>query len=111
MASAASRSPGEPAGNGLLRGLVDWVADAGAVTLDMIAHIGDLALFSLSTFRWLFTRFPRQETLIPACYQVGVLSLPVVALTGLFIGMVMAVQISYLFSQWGMENMLGGMAR
>jgi phospholipid/cholesterol/gamma-HCH transport system permease protein len=30
--------------------------------------------------------------LIPAFYNIGVLSLPVIALTGTFIGMVLAVQ-------------------
>ena len=55
----------------------------------------------------MFTRLPRRETLLPNFYQVGVLSLPVVALTGTFIGMVLAVQSHFQFSQIGLETRLG----
>ncbi len=57
---------------------------------------------------WLFTRFPRWETIWPNFHQVGVSSLPVVALTGTFIGMVLAVQSYYQFRQLGLETRLGG---
>ena len=40
-------------------------------------------------------------------YQVGVLSLPVVALTGTFIGMVLAVQSYHQFNAIGLESHLG----
>lgn len=56
---------------------------------------------------WLFTRFPRFETLWPNFHQVGVSSLPVIALTGTFIGMVLAVQSFYQFRQLGLETRLG----
>jgi phospholipid/cholesterol/gamma-HCH transport system permease protein len=41
-------------------------------------------------------------------YQIGVLSLPVVALTGTFIGMVLAVQSYTQFRAFGLETQLGG---
>ena len=45
---------------------------------------------------------------LPNFYQIGVLSLPVVALTGTFIGMVLAVQSYWQFrARWGMETRLG----
>ena len=53
------------------------------------------------------TRWPRRETLLPIFYQVGVRSLPVVAVTGTFIGMVLAVQSYYQFSDLGLESRLG----
>ena len=59
---------------------VDWVSDWGAVVLDSISTLGDMVLFAWRTMAWLFTRLPRAETLMPNYYQVGVLSLPVVAL-------------------------------
>ena len=40
-------------------------------------------------------------------YQIGVLSLPVVALTGAFIGMVLSLQGYYQFRQIGLESRLG----
>ena len=94
---------------GIVDVLADWVTDWGAVTLDSVRMIGDLALFSWRTFSWLFSRWPHKETIFPNFYQVGVLSLPVVALTGMFIGMILAVQSYYQFHQLGLESRLGGM--
>ncbi len=90
-----------------LTGLYDWVADWGDVTIDSIATVGEMAQFTSRTLTWLFTRLPRRETLLPALYDVGVLSLPVVALTGTFIGMVLAVQSFSQFQKLGMETQLG----
>ena len=45
--------------------------------------------------------------LLPSFYQIGVRSLPVVALTGLFIGMVLAVQSYAQFKALGLETRLG----
>lgn len=69
--------------------------------------MGQLSQFSGSTITWLFSRRPKKEALLPNFYQVGVLSLPVVALTGTFIGMVLAVQSYFQFRQLGMETRLG----
>ncbi len=87
--------------------LTDWISDWGAVVIDMVSTIGELTTFSLRTMAWLFTRPPKLRTLIPIFYKVGVLSLPVVALTGTFIGMVLAVQTYFQFRQLGMETRLG----
>ena len=85
----------------------EWVADWGAVVIQSVTAVGQLAQFSMRTASWLFTRWPRKDTLLPNLYQVGVLSLPVVALTGTFIGMVLAVQSYFQFRQMGMETRLG----
>ena len=87
--------------------IVDWVADWGRVAIDTVTSIGDLTLFAWRSLRWMFTRLPRRETLLPNFYQVGVLSLPVVALTGTFIGMVLAMQSFFQFSRIGLETRLG----
>jgi len=52
-------------------------------------------------------RMPRRDTLLPNFYQIGVLSFPVVALTGTFIGMVLAVQSHSQFRQLHLETRLG----
>ncbi len=85
----------------------DLVADLGQVVLEQVAALGDLALFSGRTFSWMFTRLPLRETLAPNFYQIGVLSLPVVALTGMFIGMVLAVQSYAQFRLLNLETRLG----
>jgi len=91
----------------LASSLYDWVADWGAVVVDSVAALGDFTLFCWRTVGWLVFRMPRRETLLPSFYQVGVLSLPVVALTGTFIGMVLAVQSHWQFRQLGLETRLG----
>jgi len=83
------------------------MADWGGVVIDSVTTTGDLTLFSLRVFSWLFARLPRRETLLPNFYQVGVLSLPVIALTGTFIGMVLAVQSYFTFRDLGLETRLG----
>lgn len=87
--------------------LVEWVSDWGGVVLDAWTSLIDLVIFTMRTMSWLLFKLPRRETLLPNFYQVGVLSLPVVALTGTFIGMVMAVQSYYLYKQLGLETRLG----
>lgn len=57
-----------------------------------IASLGDMADFTGRTLAWMFRRRPSPGTLLPCLYQIGVRSVPVVGITGLFIGMVLAVQ-------------------
>lgn len=92
---------------GLRQSMFDWIADWGAVVINGLVAIGDFAQFSGKTFSWMFRRLPRRETLLPNFFEVGVLSLPVVALTGTFIGMVLAVQSYFQFRQLGLETRLG----
>jgi len=87
--------------------LVVWIADWGRMMIESVLSMGAFAVFVLDTLRWLVTRLPRRETLLPALYQVGVSSLPVVALTGTFIGMVLAVQSYAQFEQLGLGTRLG----
>ena len=69
--------------------------------------MGDVSEFFFRTIAWIFTRLPRRDTLLPNFYQIGVLSLPVVALTGTFIGMVLAVQSHSQFRLLHLETRLG----
>ncbi len=75
--------------------------------MDMTSTLGELSVFSARTMGWLFSRVPRWSSLLPIFYKVGVLSLPVVALTGSFIGMVLAQQSYFQFHQMHMETQLG----
>jgi phospholipid/cholesterol/gamma-HCH transport system permease protein len=92
---------------GPLRAVREWVADLGQLMIDWTMAVGDVSIFFWRTLCWLFTRMPRRETLLPAFYQIGVLSLPVVALTGTFIGMVLAVQSYAQFRMMHLETRLG----
>ena len=90
----ALRSPG------LLRKATD-------ACTNFIFQLGDLTLFTGQILKWFCQRKMRPGTLVNACFQIGVLSLPVIALTGLFIGMVLAVQSHFQFSQIGLANHMG----
>jgi phospholipid/cholesterol/gamma-HCH transport system permease protein len=100
--STPARRPG-----GLLQGMADRVADVGALMIGGMNGVGSFSLFASRMFAWLLTRLPARETLTPSFYQIGVLSLPVVALTGTFIGMVLAVQSFAQFRMLGMETRMG----
>ncbi len=84
-----------------------WITDWGTIVVDGLVTVGDMALFAWRMATWMFTRPPSPGTMLPNFYQVGVLSLPVVALTGTFIGMVLAVQSYYQFASIGLEDQLG----
>jgi phospholipid/cholesterol/gamma-HCH transport system permease protein len=86
------------------QGLLRKVTDACA---NFIFQLGDLTLFTGQILKWFCQHKMRPGTLVNACFQIGVLSLPVIALTGLFIGMVLAVQSHFQFSQIGLANHMG----
>lgn len=87
--------------------LTQWFTDWGDVVVDAVTTLGDMAIFAGRMFVWLFTAKPCKGTILPNFYHVGVLSLPVVALTGTFIGMVLAVTSIGQFRTIGMESKLG----
>jgi phospholipid/cholesterol/gamma-HCH transport system permease protein len=96
-----------PRRRGIGQAIADWVADLGELVFAWIVTLGSFGQFALRTFSWLITRLPRRETLVPNFYQIGVMSLPVVALTGTFIGMVLAVQSYSQFRAFHLETRLG----
>jgi phospholipid/cholesterol/gamma-HCH transport system permease protein len=107
-APTISPADGAPRG-GPIAAVANSITDLGAVTIRWVETFGDMTLFTLRTLSWLATRLPRRDTLIASLYNIGVLSLPVVALTGTFIGMVLAVQSYTQFSAFGFETRLGAL--
>ena len=86
---------------------VDPVANLGGQLVRYCEALGGVVLFSFSTLGWLVCRRPAKGTLLPNFFQIGVQSMPVVALTGTFIGMVLAVQSYAQFAVMGLESRLG----
>src|SRR5579872_5247439 len=80
----------------------------GAKVERAVVDLGDLSLFVFRILRWTF-RPPGRGTLLPVFYAIGVRSIPVVAVNGMFIGMVLAVQSYHQFNQFGMATHLGAM--
>jgi phospholipid/cholesterol/gamma-HCH transport system permease protein len=87
--------------------LAEAISQWGKLVIDSVSALGDFSLFVYQTLIWLFTRLPKSETIWPNFHRVGVSSLPVIALTGTFIGMVLAVQSYFQFRQIGLETRLG----
>ncbi|MBR3219878.1 MAG: ABC transporter permease [Thermoguttaceae bacterium] len=88
--------------------LTDLSIKIGEAVTRRVRFFGDLTFFAASTVFWLFARRPSKGTLVPIFYNVGVLSLPVVILTGMFVGMVLAVQSFPQFKLVGLESRIGG---
>jgi phospholipid/cholesterol/gamma-HCH transport system permease protein len=77
---------------------------------NLLAAFGRFCDFSGKTFGWLFRsgfRWKSLRLLIPQMFEVGVKSVPVVGVTGAFIGMVMAIESYNSFKQLGQEARLG----
>ncbi|MBN1522615.1 MAG: ABC transporter permease [Candidatus Aureabacteria bacterium] len=72
-----------------------------------IAAAGRFSLTAFSFIKKLYTSPPRFRIIIQQLYEIGYRSLPVVAITGAFTGMVLAVQSFYQFHQISMETAIG----
>jgi phospholipid/cholesterol/gamma-HCH transport system permease protein len=105
--ASASEIPVPSRREGPIDAVTGWVADIGEKIIDWVCGLGDISRFAGFTALWLVTRRPRKGTILSNFYQIGVLSLPVVALTGTFIGMVLAVQSYAQFRMLGLETRLG----
>jgi phospholipid/cholesterol/gamma-HCH transport system permease protein len=82
----------------------------GSRALDILAAFGDFFVFAARTFGWLFRSAFRWKTLrllFPQMYEVGAKSVPVVGVTGAFIGMVMAIETVNQFKSIGQETRIG----
>jgi phospholipid/cholesterol/gamma-HCH transport system permease protein len=78
----------------------------GKLVGDALDGLGDVSLFTAQILSGIPGRGWR-TTWVPVFYAVGVLSIPVVAVTGMFIGMVLAVQSYSQFAQMGLATRLG----
>ena len=92
--SDTSRPPGP------LTRLGEWI-------FTMLSEFGSWVQFAGATLGWMAARPPRRSHLVPNFFTIGVRSLPVVAVTGLFIGMVLSVQSFNSFKEMGLETRLG----
>ncbi|HBT77323.1 MAG TPA: ABC transporter permease [Planctomycetaceae bacterium] len=92
----------------LLENIQQYVEEIGDVFASRVIYVGDFTSFAGNVFYWMGVKTVRRDALARAFYQIGVLSLPVVMLTGMFIGMVLAVQCHAQFKAIGMAERLGG---
>lgn len=84
--------------------MIAWVGRSG---LNMLGEMGRMLLLLLQSFIWLFRPPFRFRLFIKQMEFVGVNSLFVVLLTGLFTGMVLALQTYYAFRMFSAESLVG----
>jgi len=89
---------------------VAYVEKVGKQAVDAVSVFGDFCVFVGRTFLWLFISGLRPKNLrllLPQMYEVGVRSVPVIAITGAFIGMVLAIESHATFKTLGQEERMG----
>jgi phospholipid/cholesterol/gamma-HCH transport system permease protein len=87
-----------------------FIEEIGRNTNNMMAAFGDFSIFAARTLRWLsswWMKWKNVRLLFPLMYEVGTRSIPVIGITGGFIGMVMAVETFSQFKSIGQEATLG----
>lgn len=88
------------------------LAKLGELALTTLAAIGDFGVFAWRTIRWLVvgSTSPRNYALLPPqLYEIGNRSVPVILVTGLFVGFVLAAEAINQMRPLGMENRIGAM--
>ena len=89
---------------------IELVERVGRSTTNQLAAFGEFCSFVGRTFGWLLAgsfRWRNIRLMFPQMYEVGVKSVPVVAITGAFIGMVMAIESHTTFKAIGQEHRMG----
>lgn len=89
---------------------VGYIERVGQRTNDTLAAFGEFWQFAARTFYNLgpgWFRWRNIRTILPQLYDIGTKSVPVVGITGAFIGMVLAVESYTQFKSLGQEVMLG----
>jgi phospholipid/cholesterol/gamma-HCH transport system permease protein len=87
--------------------MIDWVAQLGRIGLGMVERLGRGHLLLLALVGGLGSLALRPGLLVRQLYSVGVLSVLIVTVSGLFVGMVLGLQGFYVLSKFGSEQALG----
>ena len=89
--------------------MFDALARLGRAGLSLLEEIGRANLLILAVLGGIGELFRRPGLLIRQLYSVGVLTVVIIAVSGTFVGMVLALQGHYILSQFAAEGMLGVM--
>jgi phospholipid/cholesterol/gamma-HCH transport system permease protein len=84
-----------------------FIGQIGRFSIQNTAEMGQTFLFLLSAFAWAFRPPMRLRLIIHHVRTIGVESLLVVVLSGVFTGMVMGLQGYYSLRKFNAENFLG----
>ncbi|QSA98714.1 lipid asymmetry maintenance ABC transporter permease subunit MlaE [Methylococcus sp. EFPC2] len=92
-----------------MRVLIELIRRLGRATLDTIQKLGRANLFALHVLGGLPGLIGRPRLLNAQVLSVGVLSILLIVVSGLFVGMVLGLQGFYVLSDFGAEQTLGVM--
>jgi phospholipid/cholesterol/gamma-HCH transport system permease protein len=87
--------------------IVTVLSHWGAITLRVVREMGRMTLFLMQTLMWLGRPPFRFRQLLKQMHFIGVKSLFVIVLTGIFTGMVLGLQGYYSLRKFGAEALLG----
>ena len=76
----------------MFNGVLDKIQHLGAATIHSFARLGRGSLFLLEVITSCVSLFLRPRLLIKQLYSVGVQTLVIIVVAGLFVGMVMSLQ-------------------
>lgn len=87
--------------------MIEWIRGLGAGTLESLGKLGRATLFLLRVLAGLPALLRRPRLVIAEIYSVGVLSLLIIVVSGLFVGMVLGLQGYNTLVDFGAEESLG----
>jgi len=93
----------------LLNTLLDKIQHLGAATIHSFCRLGRASIFLLGVISSCAALFTRPMLLVKQLYSVGVQTLIIIVVAGLFVGMVMALQSYYALVDFGAEDSVGVM--
>jgi phospholipid/cholesterol/gamma-HCH transport system permease protein len=89
--------------------MLEFIQRLGRHTLDRLEKLGRSSLFMLRVLTGFPDIFLRFRLLVAQIYSVGVLSILIISVSGLFVGMVLSLQGYNVLSDFGAEQTLGVM--
>lgn len=87
-----------------------WVGALGRRSEDRLAAVGDFSRFLWRLLTWVpagVMRWRNLRLLVPQFFEIGARSVPVILVTGTFVGLVLAVQAIGQLANVGLENRMG----
>lgn len=87
--------------------MLEFLEHIGKDTRNSFAKLGRATFFLIHTVTGFGEILPRPSLLMKQMYSVGVLSFLIIAISGLFVGMVLGLQGYYILSDFGAEESLG----
>ncbi len=94
------------------RALTGWIDQIGAGVCITLERLGRFFVFAFDTVSFVPVELCSRQAwgrLIPQCLNIGTRSVPVLMITGMFVGMVLAVQAYKQFESAGLGDQLGVM--